>query len=123
MCALAATRAEARHHLGDPARAERLVDDILAKPLAAVPDRYGTRRLTLEVVVALRQAGYDSRTWVGGRPWPDEVRADADAVVADVMARLRRNPHVAEPDGQRVARLVGQLYCGVEPWPFSALLD
>lgn len=120
LCQALAVRTGWRDGLLDPERVRRLLDDLAAHPLLRVPPRTGARNATIETLVAMKRLGFVHG--FEGRPLPDELPPDREAVIGKVVAEIAANPYGSHPDEATVRVLVHRHYLDVTPWPFHALL-
>jgi hypothetical protein len=123
LCAVAADRPDARRHLDDRVRVERLLRDFELTRLRSVPQKMGSRRKNVEIMTAMRMLGFEHE--LSGRPLPDEDLVDTHVIAAKVLDRIGANPYAQgiDVDEEQVLSIIERTYTGVEPWPFAALLD
>lgn len=117
-----ARNAEYRERLADPLRVSRLATDLSNGLLGSFAAKGGMRRDTVDIVVALRRAGF---FYPLGRPLLREETPAPDEVLAGVRARLEANPYRKgrHTDDATIMRIIRAAYLDVEPWPFAALVD
>jgi hypothetical protein len=117
-----ARSAEYRDRLADPLRVSRLATDLSNGLLGSFAAKGGMRRDTVDIVVALRRAGF---FYPLGRPLLREETPAPDEVLASVRACLEANPYRKgrHTDDATIMRVIRAAYLDVEPWPFAALVD
>jgi hypothetical protein len=120
LCGVLAERPEVRQRLGDEDRVTRLAADLARGPYEVVMDHTGVRRVTVEVLTAMRLLGYQHQFT---RPLPGDPLPTVDEAVVHVRERLAANPYAATLDvtDDQVRTLVRRRYLDVDPWPFGAL--
>jgi hypothetical protein len=122
LCRLLAGDVTVRSRLAEPERVQRLAVD-LAEPVAAVAERTGARRASVEIATAMHALKF--RFPLGGRPLPNQQPlSDLPALVDRVIGYIERNPYAAGVEVKRedVERQLQRDYTQVDPWPFAALL-
>lgn len=123
LCTLLADRPDIRRHLDERGRVERLAQDLRSNRLTIPRYRTGVRRVTMEVLTAMRGLGYEHKFY--GRPLPDDPVPELGEVITRVLDRVRANPYAqgVEIEEGQVRAVVERAYLRVEPWPVRALIE
>ena len=122
LAAVLAARPEYRARLAEPERVSRLARELTQGVLPPPAVREGARRDTIDILLAIRQAGLVRPV---RRPLPSDPVPAPDGVLAAVREHLDANPYRKgrHVDDDTVMRVVRSVYLDVEPWPFAALVD
>ncbi len=111
-----------RAGLRDQAAVEAVAASLRADEFRPAIEATGLRRSTVDILAALRSAGFSFS--VGGRPLPWEQRLDTDEAVNRVLGHLHASPYTRDQNytEQQVRPLVEQHYTTVPEWPVAPLV-
>jgi len=122
LCTLLKERADLRERLAVSSAVQKLAADLADHPLTREWEHMGARRVTIEVLTALRAMGY--RHHLLGRPVPCVGDAPDIAFLVDrVIERLAHSPYAKDlhVSPEEAAEIIEKHYLAIEPWPFHAL--
>jgi hypothetical protein len=114
-------RSDLRERIVDPDRLRRLATDLSFGLLPWPSERTGARRDTIDIVTAMRHAGFVHAL---GRPLSANEIAPLHEVVAGTRLQLEANRYREgrHVDDALIAAVARRNYLDVEPWPFAALV-